>query len=472
MNKKRLGLLVVLIVGGLLLLRKSRSAPPHEPPTEADEDRGASSAPERPRFPALPLLPAPTAEADPVVEEIEVEKKEVCSGEDNFVTLKLSSAANEDDQLRVVMLGFDVSGTRMPFRLALGAGGTQPEMPEIVVFGKDGMKTTVKVPPVKVKDCAPPASLAVHLALTPNAFATYAMTAVIRQAEGGTFQPRRWYWDFGDGSYVTTEVPAVEHSYEDRPQKTRFSNFTVLVRAVDAAGKEVRGLQPVELRNPAFETLRMKNVVMIWPELNPRFPTMQPNGQVVQRVRLRHAYDQPVTLERVTVERLSTGPDGREQRIATEATPREVLGADVIAPGEGLEATVVLDTRSDPDTDVMNFELMGTTADGKRARGSFSVLKPEAEIPREQQERVTDPHLVAQLVAAQARLGRQEVTLDELQRLRREGALANATGGDNTGAPAEDREPTPSLRRKDGTTAAPPVTAPDPGAAPAPDPAR
>ena len=39
------------------------------------------------------------------------------------------------------------------------------------------------------------------------------------------FKPVQWHWDFGDGRDATTKVRTVEHSYEDRPQRTGVSSF-------------------------------------------------------------------------------------------------------------------------------------------------------------------------------------------------------------------------------------------------------
>ena len=157
---------------------------------------------------------------EPVVEEITVEKTEVCSGEDNLVTVRLAGDHQTDKNIRITMPGLGGAGRQMPFILGLTAAKQQPEMPEVVVSGRDGALATVKVPTVTVKDCIPGPSLSVEVALVANTSATFALTATVRNPGPTAFNPVQWHWDFGDGRDATTKVRTVEHSYEDRPQET------------------------------------------------------------------------------------------------------------------------------------------------------------------------------------------------------------------------------------------------------------
>ena len=113
----------------------------------------------------------------------------------------------------------------MPFILGLTAAKQQPEMPEVVVSGRDGALATVKIPTVTVKDCTPGPSLSVEVALVANTSATFALTATVRNPGPTAFKPVQWHWDFGDGRDATTKVRTVEHSYEDHPEKTRISKL-------------------------------------------------------------------------------------------------------------------------------------------------------------------------------------------------------------------------------------------------------
>jgi hypothetical protein len=379
-----------------------------------------------------------------VIEAVSVEKTEVCAGEDNLVTVRLAEGYASNDSIRIMMPGHNVAGAQMPFRLSFtGDRKEQPAMPEVVVFGRDGELATVKIPTVKVKDCDPGASLTIEAAMVANAADTFAFTATVRNPGATPFKPVEWRWDFGDGNDAVTKVRTVEHGYEDRPQNTRISAFLVHVRAVDAQGVEILGRYGMELRNRAFEALHVKNAVLLSTELTPRFPEMGPDGRVVQRVRVHHAYDKPVVVDRVFMQRFRHDADGNEDVQEVPVDPRQILGTNVIPPGRGIEAVATLDTRAEAGVGLLTYDIVGTSTDGIRASGQFSVMRPPELIPQEEREVVTDARLRAEILAVRKILGRDEVSIDDIMQLRREGALDNLTGDD--GKPlkiaAEDGEP-------------------------------
>jgi hypothetical protein len=369
------------------------------------------------------VVPPPQllAATEPVVEEITVEKTEVCSGEDNLVTVRLAGDHQNDENIQITMPGNGGAGRQMPFILGLTAAKQQPAMPDVVVSGRDGVLATVKIPTVTVKDCTPGPALSVEVAPMANTSATFALTATVRNPGPTAFKPVQWHWDFGDGRDASTKVRTVEHSYEDHPQKTRISSFLVHVRAADAEGVELLGRH-------ALDVLRSKKVVVITTELSSRLPVIADDGRVTQRVRILHASDQPVTLERVEVQRFRDNEQGVEEMQTTDVDPRQVLGTHVIPPGRGIETTAVLDTRAEPRTKRLTFDLHGKSADGIRASGQYSMLRPSEPIP--QAEAVTDSQVKAAILAARKKLGRDEVSLDDMVRLKREGALDNLPAAD------------------------------------------
>ena len=434
MSKKRAGVIAAIaLLGGALLLLRGRSPRQEAPPARvAVEDQPASRPAASRALPPQRLVAA----SGPVVEAITVEKTEVCSGEDNLVTVALAGDHHEDETLRITMPGQGTAGAQMPFRLWLAAGKQQPEMPEVVVLGRDGALATVKVPTVTVKDCIPGPSLSVEVALAANTSATFALTASVRDPGPTPFSPVRWHWDFGDGADATTKVHSVEHRYEGR---SRVSSVLIHVRAANADGVELLGRHSLELGKDALEVLRQKTAVVISTELNPRLPEIGADGRVTQRVRVHHAHAKPVVVDRVAVQRFRDNAQGVEEMHATDVDPRQILGTNVISPGRGIETTAVLDTRAEPRTKRVIYELHGKSADGIRASGQFSVLRPGDPLAREEREVVTDPRLDAELGVARAKLGREQVSLDELLRLRREGAFNNLPASDAQQAPAGDK---------------------------------
>jgi hypothetical protein len=439
MNKKRLGIgvgaavLVALLIS--LLLRPSAAQRSVQSAPEATRvDSPAPHAVAVQRLPAPP--PAPKA---PIIAELSVEKREVCSGEDNLLTVRLSDEAAKDPDLRITLPGFDAAGPEMVFRLYERGGHAQPEMPEVVVKGPNGAVASMKIPEVKVKDCMPGPSLMIEASVLANTQANYVFAGKIVNPGSTPFKPVSWAWDFGDGADATTTGRTVEHDYGDRPQMASYSTFLVTVRAADAYGVELMGRYNLELRNNGYDILKMKNVVLIIPDFNPRFPEMQADGIVAQRVRLHHAYDKPVTLQRMWSQRYRNGGHRTEDVERTEVDPRRILGTNVIAPGRGIEITATLDTKADPHTKLLSYAIEGTTDDGVIARGEFSVMLPSAPLPPEEREVVQDPVLVAQIIEARRLLGRDEVTEEDISKLRREGALDEVIQTAMAGAAARVR---------------------------------
>jgi hypothetical protein len=430
MSRKRVGVAVAIaLLAGLLLFLAVRSPDSRSASAPAPGDQTTPSPPRSDRAVPPPRLLAAT---ETVVEEITVEKTEVCSGEDNLVTVRLAGDHQNDETIQITMPGNGGAGRQMPFILALTVAKQQPAMPEVVVSGRDGALATVKIPTVTVKDCTPGPSLSVEVALVANTSATFALTATVRNPGPTAFKPVQWHWDFGDGRDATTKVRTVEHSYEDHPQKTRSSSFLVHVRAADAEGVELLGRH-------ALDVLRSKNVVVITTEPSPRVPVIADDGRVTQRVRIHHASDQPVTLERVEVQRFRDNEQGVEEMQTTDVDPRQVLGTHVIPPGRGIETTAVFDTRAEPRTKRVTFDLHGKSADGIRASGQYSVLRPSEPSPQAEHEVVTDPQVKAAILAARKKLGRDEVSLDDMVRLKREGALDNLPATDRTQTPPANK---------------------------------
>ena len=439
MSRKRVGVAVAIaLLAGLLLFLAVRSADSPSASAPAPADQTTPSSPRLDRAVPPQQLLAATA---PVVEEITVEKTEVCSGEDNLVTVRLAAAHHSDETIQITMPGNGGAGRQIPFILALTVAKQQPAMPEVVVSGRGGALATVKIPTVTVKDCTPGPSLSVEVAPVANTSATFALTATVRNPGPTAFKPVQWHWDFGDGRDATTKVRTVEHSYDDHLQKTRMSSFLVHVRAADAEGVELIGRH-------ALDVVRSKNVVVITTELSPRPPVIGDDGRVTQRVRIHHASDQPVTLERVEIQRFRDNEQGVEEMQTTDVDPRQVLGTHVIPPGRGIETTAVFDARAEPRTKRVIFDLHGKSADGIRASGQYSVLRPSGPSPQAEHEVVTDPQVKAALLAARKRLGRDEVSLDDMVRLKREGALDNLPAADGGQTPPAANTAADELRAK------------------------
>src|SRR5688572_1631485 len=99
MSKKLVGVIAALaLLGGLLFLLLGRSPRQEESSSRVAVEDQAPSGPAASR--ALPPQRLVTA-SGPVVEAVTVEKTEVCSGEDNLVTVTLAGDHQKDENLRI-----------------------------------------------------------------------------------------------------------------------------------------------------------------------------------------------------------------------------------------------------------------------------------------------------------------------------------------------------------------------------------
>ena len=434
-------------------------APAGGPTTEPLPARAANPGePSQPR-PEPAARPRPTEPA-PVIDEITVEKPEVCSGEENLVTVRAHTVNGTDEFLHYVVDG--AMGSAVPLRLLLGNDGRVEGQHVISVFGRNNVAVTVPVPEYKVKDCQPQRVVVVEARVAANTWSAFDFVARIVplpppapgiRSEGShkPFAPVSYAWTFGDGEAATTTGPRVSHDYERRSQDALYSYFTVRVDARSESGEVLTGRTTLPLINPAFEAFAQKGVVQLLVALDPRFPELRPDGRVVQNVRLWHTRREPVTVDAAVVTRYFEGGSGE-----TQPQPVDVgglLGTTTVPPGkEGITTSVVLDTVTDPGVFSTTYRLSGHSPDGHPAMGSFSVMRPPPRPTADNSRPVVDPTLKAKILAAREILGKDTVNDEDLWELERQGRFASlALPGD---APARTTAP---------RTLARPPAMPDPG---------
>jgi len=401
------------------------------PPVE----RGEPSPPGLPGPPAAtassarPMPPPP--DAPPIIDEIKLEKTEVCSGEENLVSVRAHTVDGTDAFLHYVIDG--QMGSSVPLRLWLGEDGEVKGQHFVRVFGRTNTPVTVPLPQYKVLDCQPRRLVAVEPHLRANSWSDFDFVARVVTLPSPTariravgspdkFVPHSFTWAFGDGETASTTTGVVSHNYEGRAQNSLYSYFTVAVE-VHGGAETIVGRASLSLINPAFESFAQKGIVQLLIALDPRFPEVGADGRVVQRVRLWHVHSVPVTLSRATVTRFFE--TGAGQTKPEEIDVGGLLGAATIPPGkEGITTTVVLDTVADPGVFSVTYRLNGLSQDGHPVAGSFSVMRPPAKPTAENSRRVDDPVLKAKIVAARAILGKDVVTDEDIWALEREGLLS------------------------------------------------
>jgi len=454
----------------VLFYSRRRSAPRARlVASDVPESPGGSPMASLPPVTAAPTPPAPPAprpsDPPPVIDEIAVEKTEVCSGEENLVTVHAHTVDGTDAFLHSVVDG--AMGASVPVRLWLDESGRVQGNHSVTVFGKANTAVTVALPDVRVKDCQPARVVGVEEHLLANSWADFDFVARVvtlpprgatdaprSPGAGDTFTATSYAWSFGDGETATTSAPIATHSYEGRAQETLYSYFTVGVEVRSKDGRTLTGRTTLPLINAAFESLARKGIIQLLIALDPRFPDLGSDGRIVQRVRIWHTRPDPVTIESVAVTKYFETGSGQARPEPVDSAG--VLGTSVIPPGkEGVTATVVLDTVADPGVFSVTYRLAGRSREGLPVMGSFSVLRPPPRPTAENSQRVNDPTLTAKIRAAREILGKDVVSDEDIWQLEREGRfpLSAPTSRFVTAPP----QPPPTLRDPGVPLHGPPV---------------
>jgi hypothetical protein len=231
------------------------------------------------------------------------------------------------------------------------------------------------------------------------------------------FKPVRYEWDFGDGQTATSTQAYVTHDYQFREQNSHFSNYLLSVKAYDERGRSLAARQSLEIMNPAYEELAFKDQVKIMTQQAPRFPVLK-DGKVTQVVRLWHFDKQPVRVDRILA--YYYGRDGKEMGSAPVPAVA-LLGTERLPTKAGLHVQVMLDTVKHPEIGYITYDVQGTTTDGRRATGTFSIMRPPDPPTRDKNIPVTDPMLAAKILKAKELLGKELVTDEDLWELQRQG---------------------------------------------------
>jgi len=387
-NRRRLTVLLgALVLASVLVWWIRRPSPTPQPasPEAASKVTSTNLAVlDRPvRLPAVPLEPNPDDPNVPLIDEVSVEKTEVCRGEQNFLKVKAHTRNHTDTFLGTRFLdpssrSYVLGGDRIPFRLNRPLEGALT----VIVEGNISSKTVV-VPPVHVNDCEVPRQLVVQVRRMRTALDRVSMTAELRQSSASTPSPMvpvKYEWDFGDGATETTSTNQVKHSYEAREQDVRLSSFVVTVTASDATGKSEKGSSVVAFPNGAFAPLKFKNRVVISIGVEEADPS---RGQH-EKIWLYHGYGQEVRIERVELSEKVEEADGFRETMRRSYDPSNFLGLGVVPPKKTSELRDLTEHQPSSSTAIRTVEMSGHSADGKEASGAFTLLPPKK--AKEEQE--------------------------------------------------------------------------------------
>ena len=375
---------------------------------------------------AEPVPPAPPSPARavalPVVDEVRVEKDEVCEGEENLVTIRAHTTDGNDDELHYTVAG--EPGSQVPVRAYVGRDGTAP--PQFAVaFSRANVAVRVGLPRWRVKNCRPERILMISARVLPNSIAEREFTAIVQSLDGSGFVPVGFEWSFGDGTPIQAGGGVAVHDYARLPQRTAFTDVLVTAKAYDAAGRTVAGRLALQLRNVAFFG-RRAGLVTIFAEPSPRFPVMGRDGVVRQGFRVWHAEDTSVQIVGATRAKMMWPPSAGAPPPAPQpvaADPAVLFRHASIAPGTVNDESIEFDFGSDPAAYAIVYEIQGMTPDGMPARGQLTLMRPQPRPTRENSVPIGDPAMVQKIRRAMAILKQETVSQEDLWRLEREGKL-------------------------------------------------
>ncbi len=456
--KRKAGVALLLallaIMGGMgWLLFNEAPAPQERAPEARQRPRPAAEGSVPPSLALAPTpaeAPAAAEPAPPIVDDIQVEKQEVCSGEDNLITVKAHTPDGHDAYLHYTVGAG--TGQRIPVRVWLNDDGSY-ELPAVTVFSKNNVATTVPMPQFRVKACEPERLIHVLSRRVPNSEDDFEFFAKLVERPGKPgeperkpFIPVRFVWLFDDEPAVTTSSPIVTHTMLARVgADSMYTQHLIRVDAYDAAGRKETGRSSLQVLNTSFENFDKKGIVTVLAVGTPRFPVLDEEGVVRQTFRLYHRFRGPIRITQVkAIRSFSSNGEGPPQPDQVDDTG---LPVTEVPEGKGTEVQVSLDTRAEPDVFALTYALEGVSADGHPARGTFSVMRPPPRPTKENSTKVLDPVLLAKIKRARELLNQPYVTDEDLWRLEREGRFANLKVEAAAAAPqAPASEPTVRMR--------------------------
>ena len=382
------GAVMGLTVGAILAwlpLQRDRGYFPDLASEISSPERRHDSPPPRKQSP----VPAKPSEANPddpnlpIVDEVAVEKTEVCRGEDNVLTVKAHTQNGTDAFLSTEFVDpvtgrLVLGGSRIPFRL-----DRPVDRPLVVTIQGNMAAKTVELPAVHVKECVAPRDLIVHVKHgKAAAFDRVRLTAeLVEQPPRGSarqafvpMSPVSYEWDFGDGGKQVTANGHIDHGYEGREKNVRQSSFVIAVTAKDRHGQSVQGSTVVAFPNRAFAALTLKQRIVISLRIKEADPTTGAHEQIW----LYHGHDHTVQIDGVDlIEKIRDDKGDIRETLRRTYRPQKFLGLSELPPRESSPIRDLTELEPTTPNAVRYVELHGRSTDGKDAAGGFTLLPPK-----------------------------------------------------------------------------------------------
>ncbi|MGB4267827.1 MAG: PKD domain-containing protein [Spirochaetota bacterium] len=347
------------------------------------------------------------------IKEIILEKNPVCSGEDFKVTVIAKNPFGPDAHL-VYRISNKLGN---PAILRFSKAGLR----EFYVTVRDeGKHIDMRKVQINVVDCAdkPIVTLSARLHNLEPESAIFEVTS-----QKGLSGKCTYDWDFGDGTYATTQTGYITHSYASRDQKGLQSSFIAQVKVTDANGISAIGRGSISFPNVHYLSNLMGNPVI--PVLYNKFPSID-NAYITVEINMKNIFDEPVAFNNAVLEsrpcNTALSPDYKN------INPDQILESTYIAPKSSVKQLLkVPKSLLIKSTCNLNITLSGPYPDNREVYAKiFLNIPPQSkdDIDTSRDKIITDDEMIQKLNKAAQILGKDRpITPQDIQKLEREGKL-------------------------------------------------
>ncbi len=346
-----------------------------------------------------------------IIQDVILEKKTVCSGEDFLVTV-VGHNPNGSDANLAYRIG-DMRGNPVILRF------NKPGKREFYVIAQDG-GSHVDFKPVKIDvvDCPDKLQLVVTGKLS-NLKSEEAEFEVVKKS--GIGERCTFEWDFGDGSKTTGSYGYTTHNYALRSQKAFQSTFTVTVKAIDQEGHTATGRCSISLPNTHYISSLLNDAII--PARYESFPVLKGSYYEIP-LSFKNIYDAEARFSQAVIE-IQPCTSGSNSS-AVNVNPGGLIAMTRLAAGETSIDVLRIDrTMIPPGTCNLVVRFSGDLSDRKQVTSAVYLnIVPEGNDTVDRKSVVSDKEMVEKLEKAAKILGRgRPITPDDLKRLEKEGKL-------------------------------------------------
>ena len=347
------------------------------------------------------------------IKDIILEKNPVCAGEDFKVTVIAKNPFGSDAHL-VYRISNKLGN---PAIMRFNKAGQR----EFYVTVRDeGKHIDMRKVQITVVEC-PDKPLVVLSARLHNLEPESAIFEVTSQK--GLSGKCTYEWDFGDGTYATTQNGYITHNYASRDQKGLQSSFLVKVTVADANNITATGRNSISFPNVHYLSNLMGNPII--PVLYNKFPSID-SSTVTVEVTMKNIFDEAVSFTNAVLECMpcntEMSPDYKN------INPDQLLESTYIAPRSTVKQLLKISRYLLPkSTCNLTITLSGQYPGNREVYAKIYLNIPpqsKEDIDASRDKIITDDDMIEKLNKASKILGKDKpITPQDIQKLEREGKL-------------------------------------------------